>query len=445
MDAKVAQAEDGRGTLAGLARQAWQAVFETAARATLLDEESVIRLRRIQMVGALGVVGHPLYYVIWSYVFPQPYENLWLRLVCTALFVPLLFASAFSDRRWLPPYALFAITVGLPFAFIFFYLENGGSMVWAESVIIAVVILYHFNTAFATIALFAGGAAAIALFVLAGNSMGGIPWQPVLLQLPVIGFVIAVLVVIKMDRQLLAEQKRRGMAAALATVAHELRTPLTSLAMTARGLKARLPAALDQDTPQREGLMQAVARMESDLAHISNSIELLVANSKNPENATQALFDVGAAIRDAVGRFPFESGDIERVTLDLPGRAYVMGNAQLFGLVTTNLLKNALEAIRRAGKGTIHIRCEVRPDAVHVMFRDTATGVPPQVLARMFQPFFSYPAHRGTGIGLAFCHKVLDSWGASISCRSEEHVFTEFDMRFPRKGKWPEPQPVEAA
>ncbi|MNN23015.1 CAI-1 autoinducer sensor kinase/phosphatase CqsS [compost metagenome] len=75
----------------------------------------------------------------------------------------------------------------------------------------------------------------------------------------------------------------------------------------------------------------------------------------------------------------------------------------------------------------------MRPDGVHVTFRDTATGVPPQVLARMFQPFFSYPAHRGTGIGLAFCQNVLTSWGAGISCRSVEHEFTEFDIRFPHK------------
>ena len=59
--------------------------------------------------------------------------------------------------------------------------------------------------------------------------------------------------------------------------------------------------------------------------------------------------------------------------------------------------------------------------------------LPVNVLARMFQPFFSYPAHRGTGIGLAFCQNVLTSWGAGISCRSVEHEFTEFNIRFPHK------------
>jgi two-component system CAI-1 autoinducer sensor kinase/phosphatase CqsS len=50
----------------------------------------------------------------------------------------------------------------------------------------------------------------------------------------------------------------------------------------------------------------------------------------------------------------------------------------------------------------------------------------------MFQPFFSYPAHRGTGIGLMFCRKVLRGWGASISCSSVEHEYTEFRIRFPQ-------------
>jgi len=418
--------------------RAWQTVFDSAARAALLDEESVARLRRIQLVGMLGVVGHPLYYVIWRYVFPQHYENLGLRLLCTALFIPLLFASRLSQHSWMSPYALFAITVGLPFAFVFFYLENAGALAWAESVLIAVVILYHFSTAFATISLISGTAAAVALFLLGGNSMAIIPWDAVLLQLPILAFVIAVLFVIKLDRQVLIEQKQRGMAAALATVAHELRTPLTSLAMTVDGIRARLPRMLPAEDPQLPALLAAAERMRSDLAHVHNSIELLVANSKDPLSATKSLFDPCVAIQDAISRFPFDPGFARRVSIEPCENTLVLGNPQLFELVITNLTKNALEAIRRAGKGDIVIHCETGDDAIEVVFRDTATGVPPQVLKRMFQPFFSYPAHRGTGIGLAFCRNVLRSWGASISCDSTEHEFTEFRIRFPRPEVRPE-------
>jgi two-component system CAI-1 autoinducer sensor kinase/phosphatase CqsS len=115
--------------------RAWQHLVTSLTSAALLDDESAARLRRVRFVGALGVIGHPLYFVIWSQVFPQPYENVWLRVICTLLFIPLLFANRLSQYRWLPAYALFAITVGLPFAFIFLYLENAGTMVWAESVV----------------------------------------------------------------------------------------------------------------------------------------------------------------------------------------------------------------------------------------------------------------------------------------------------------------------
>ncbi|CAG9187461.1 CAI-1 autoinducer sensor kinase/phosphatase CqsS [Cupriavidus pinatubonensis] len=387
----------------------------------------------MQLVGALGSVGHPLYYYIWSYVFPQPYENLWLRLLCTALFAPLLFSNRFSQKKWLPPYALFAITVGLPFAFVFFYLENSGSLAWAESVIIAVIILYHFGTAFATISLIFGSTAAVVLFLLAGNSVTGVPWESLLLQLPIIAFIVAVLVVIKLDRHLLLEQKQRGVATALATVAHELRTPLASLAMTITGLKARLSRLTQDEASLVDSLLQAAGRMESDLTHVNNSIELLVANSKDPHSAEREPFDPELAIRSALARFPF-TGDHGSaiVSIEATHSANVLGNAQLFELVVTNLTKNALEAINRAGKGDIRVRCYVDHSRVHIIFRDTATGVSPLILEKMFQPFFSYPSHRGTGIGLAFCRSVLHSWGATISCSSVEHEFTEFHIRLPR-------------
>jgi len=323
--------------------------------------------------------------------------------------------------------------VGLPFAFVFFYLENTGAIAWAESVIIAVMILYHFGTAFATISLLAGSAAAVGLFLLGGNSMNGIPWEPLLLQVPIIAFVVAVVIVIKLDRQVLLEQKQRGVASALATVAHELRTPLASLAITTDGLKARISKLAYEERIHVEPLIQAAERMHADLAHVNCSLELLLANSRDPYAAKKEPFDPAEAIRAAVERFPFtdEPGP-DIVSIESSSGAKVLGNAQLFELVVTNLTKNALEAIKRAGKGDIQIRCDVDDRGVCVVFRDTATGVSPQILERMFQPFFSYPAHRGTGIGLAFCRKVLNSWGATISCNSVEHEFTEFHIRLPR-------------
>ncbi len=416
----------------GLAR-VWRRLMDSISNAIVADGARATQLRRVRLAGVIGVIGHPLYFVIWSYVFPQPYESVWLRLLCTLLFVPLLFAERVAGCRWLPTYAAFAITAGLPFAFVFLYLENAGTTVWAESLLIAVVILFHFSTAFALFSLVTGAAAAMALFLLVGKAVEGFPWHALLEQVPILAFffVAGVLVVIRLDRQILIDQKQHGVALALGTVAHELRTPLASLALTAKGIQNRLPEAVRADHPDLPALLQAVERMRADVLRATNSIELLVANSKDPLAVSTAWFDPHEAIRAAIDAYPFEPGTRSHVRIAPSMGLRVLGNAGLFEHIITNLTKNALEAIQRVGKGDIRIGYERMPQAVEIVVRDTGAGVSPVVLKRMFQPFFSHPAHRGTGIGLTFCRKVLRGWGASISCRSVEYEFTEFRIRFP--------------
>ncbi|WP_197325871.1 sensor histidine kinase [Ralstonia solanacearum] len=416
----------------GLARM-WRRLMRAVSNAIVADGTRPMQLRRVRLAGVIGVVGHPLYFVIWSYVFPQPYESVWLRGLCTLLFVPLLFAGRVARCRWLPAYAAFAITVGLPFALVFLYLENAGATVWAESLLVAIVILFHFRTAFAVFSLVTGATAATALFLLTGGAAEGFPWHALLEQVPILAFffVVGVLVVIRLDRQIMIEQKQHGMALALGTVAHELRTPLASLALTANGIRSRLPQAVRPDHPDLPALQQAVERMRADVIRANNSIELLVANSKDPQAVGTAWFDPHEAICAAIDAYPFEPGARSHVHI-APGMGLrVLGNAGLFEHIITNLTKNALEAIQRVGKGDLRFGYERMPQAVEIVVRDTGAGVSSVVLKRMFQPFFSHPAHRGTGIGLTFCRKVLCGWGASISCRSVEHEFTEFRIRFP--------------
>ena len=99
-------------------------------------------------------------------------------------------------------------------------------------------------------------------------------------------------------------------------------------------------------------------------------------------------------------------------------------------MVVVNLLKNALRAIQRASKGDIKILVESGKQGSLISVRDTGSGIPQSQLPHIFTRFHSYPAHEGTGIGLAFCRETLASWGANIECRSEENLFTEFVMTF---------------
>ena len=50
----------------------------------------------IRWGGALGLLCHPIYYVVWTYILPQPYDNLWLRFLCDQ-FCNLLHSLRFSN------------------------------------------------------------------------------------------------------------------------------------------------------------------------------------------------------------------------------------------------------------------------------------------------------------------------------------------------------------
>jgi signal transduction histidine kinase len=83
-----------------------------------------------------------------------------------------------------------------------------------------------------------------------------------------------------------------------------------------------------------------------------------------------------------------------------PQPQVVQGWPADLALVWTNLLDNALTAVDPAG--TVTVRTRGRPDAVVVDVENTGPTVPPEVLARAFDAFFTTkPVGRGTGLGLA--------------------------------------------
>ena len=108
------------------------------------------------VAGVLGILGHPLFYLIWRYVFPQPYENLTLRLIGSAICVPLLFRRRIPERYqlYMAPYWALTVCYNLPFLFSYFLLRNELSQVWLMSVIGGVFLLTFLVELYTALALF---------------------------------------------------------------------------------------------------------------------------------------------------------------------------------------------------------------------------------------------------------------------------------------------------
>lgn len=401
---------------------------------------------RLILIGWTAIIGFPLYYWIWQYLYPQAYENLWLRLIGMLLAVPFLLARRLNQKPWFDAYFYVTVTYMAPFFFTFMYLMNSGSLVWSQSLLIAVIALFHFEGRLTTSSFVIGTALAYLAYVLQVDQAGW-PSSQIMVNVPIILFAILLISVSKASRRFVEEEKLGSMASALGTVSHEMRTPLLSVTASARGLSRYLPILVrvyrqykdelerDKQIPpgRLEMIEPALERIQFEVRHMNSIIELLLTNSAKSEGKAYDIqqVDMGEVVRQTVAHFPFANAAqraLVRVDIQSP---YSLGaNEDLCRMVLINLIKNGLRAIMRANKGALTITVKKNPGGGCLIVRDTGCGIPRSQLPHIFTRFYCYPAADGTGIGLAFCKETLAIWGAGITCKSEEHLYTEFTIQF---------------
>jgi signal transduction histidine kinase len=95
-----------------------------------------------------------------------------------------------------------------------------------------------------------------------------------------------------------------------------------------------------------------------------------------------------------------------------------------------NLILNARDAMPLGG--TLEITTESDIDSVYVSFRDTGTGIAPEHLAKIYDPFFTTKqTGKGTGLGLAVSYGIVQDHAGQISVTSEINQGTTFRLSFP--------------
>ncbi len=188
-------------------------------------------------------------------------------------------------------------------------------------------------------------------------------------------------------------------------LSHEIRTPITSLRHALRAVGDKL--GLD-DRVLVEEFVTNLNRIERLLGETLSFAKPLVLRRER-----QPLRPLVERVVADVARLP----GCERMTTELrmPADLQVDVDAQLFGEVVTNLLRNAAEAC--GGRGHVTVDARTAEGRVHVDVRDDGPGVPARMVEQLFKPFHS-SKEQGTGIGLAFCRKVVETHGGTIELAS---------------------------
>lgn len=113
--------------------------------------------------------------------------------------------------------------------------------------------------------------------------------------------------------------------------------------------------------------------------------------------------------------------DCEDVALDADG----------LNKALMNLLSNSFDALQRRSDATVWLSSEHHKGHVVIRVRDNGPGIPPDVLPRIFQPFFSTKGSQGNGLGLSMTRKYIEDMGGRLEVKSEPPNGCEFIISLP--------------
>ena len=121
---------------------------------------------------------------------------------------------------------------------------------------------------------------------------------------------------------------------------------------------------------------------------------------------------------------------VPRIALALGKPPSVLGRPDEILNALVNLTINAIDAMRDVG-GTVTIETGEEDGRPFARVRDTGPGMPPEIEARVFEPFFSTKGDEGTGLGLAMVYACMQHHAGSVELETAVGHGTSFTLRFP--------------
>ncbi len=218
-----------------------------------------------------------------------------------------------------------------------------------------------------------------------------------------------------------ARQQRMAAMGEMATnIAHEIRNPLGSIELFTGLLKRDLGG-----TPQErwvESIVSVTHHMETVISNL-----LLFARPFQPQKRPVSV----AELVDESLMMTMHTITEKGVELKLrKGEdCQLMADAELMKQALLNLIINGVQAMEKKGTLTVGWHCRERETLIFV--EDTGRGIPPQVMKRVFEPFFS-TKRGGTGLGLAIVNRIVGEHRGRMEMESSPGEGSRFTMVLPR-------------
>jgi two-component system NtrC family sensor kinase len=245
------------------------------------------------------------------------------------------------------------------------------------------------------------------------------------------------------QRQVLHMEKMSSLGKLSATVAHELNNPISGMLNYTR-LVQRVLAEQPLDDRVRQELDGYLSVLQHECARCGSIVQNLLVFARR-SGAEMTPVDINEIVDRSLAlmRHHFEIAGVRVHREALAGDPHLVADAGQLEQALIALLVNAVEALQEAGDrdGDLSVRLEGDADAIRIHITDSGGGIPPAVLPRIFEPFFSTKdKESGVGLGLAVVYGIVQRHGGEIDVDTAPARGTTFHLRLPRR---PPPAPME--
>jgi len=230
----------------------------------------------------------------------------------------------------------------------------------------------------------------------------------------------------RLSEQLIQSEKLAAIGQMLAGVAHELNNPLTAILGVTELVRER--QGLDDSMKRQLDLTHRQARRAARIVQNLLEFSRPTATQKKPIDINNIIERTLQLHEHSLRRNSIEVSF--QLNESLPS---VVGDASQLIQVFLNLVINAEQAIREIREsGRIQIRATNTPQKVMVTVQDDGTGIAPDAIAKIFDPFYTTKRPGGgTGLGLSICVTILREHGGTIEAQSLPAGGSAFTVTLP--------------